>query len=41
MLGSEGGRSFFLALAFGPQYSWKVWEGPSCDEEADSVGHTL
>ena len=47
MLGSEGGRSVFflsfsLVLASGALESlWKDGKGPSCDEEADPVGHTL
>ena len=41
MPGSEEGRSFFLALASGRWNSSESMEGPSCDEEADPVGHTL
>lgn len=41
MLGVKRDGVFFSRLLPAAGIARKVWEGPSCDEEADPVGHTL
>lgn len=41
MLGVKRDGVFFSRLLSGRNTPGKYGKGPSCDEEADSVGHTL